>query len=76
MKRTRKTLCSVQRRPHADGNTILYEIFIVWSYLFYRLEEQLAGQRKLAGLINTLETFRAGHEELADWMFSKRLMTT
>ena len=46
------------------------------QYLFYRLEEQLAGQRKLAGLINTLETFRAGHEELADWMFSKRLMTT
>ena len=39
-----------------------------------RLDEQLSGQRQLAGHINTLENFRAGHEELADWMFSNQLM--
>jgi len=38
------------------------------------LDEQLSGQRQLAGHINTLENFRAGHEELADWMFSNQLM--
>ncbi len=38
------------------------------------LEEQLKGQRKLAGLINSLNTFRRDHEELADWMFSNQLL--
>jgi hypothetical protein len=41
-----------------------------------RLEEQLSGQRKLAGMVNTLETFRAGHEELADWMFSNQILSS
>ena len=45
------------------------------NYLFsQRLDEQLNGQRQLAGHINTLENFRAGHEELADWMFSNQLL--
>ena len=38
------------------------------------LEEQLAGQRHLAGLINTLSNFRLQHEHLADWMFSNQLL--
>lgn len=37
------------------------------------LEEQLTGQRKLAGLINSLNTFKRGHEELAQWMFDQNL---
>lgn len=38
------------------------------------LEEQLAGQRQLAGMINSLATFRQNHEHLADWMFSNQLL--
>ena len=38
------------------------------------LDEQLAGQRMLAGMINTLNTFRRDHEELADWMFNRQLL--
>jgi ferritin len=38
------------------------------------LEEQLGGQRHLAGLINSLSTFRRSHENLADWMFSNQLL--
>jgi len=37
------------------------------------LEEQLTGQRKLAGLINTFNNFKRGHEELAEWMFDQEL---
>ena len=37
------------------------------------MEEQLRGQRHLAGLINTLNNFRVDHEHLADWMFSNQL---
>merc|ERR1712105_435830 len=37
------------------------------------LEEQLAGQRHLAGLINTFNNFKRGHEELAEWMFDQEL---
>ena len=38
------------------------------------LEEQLGGQRKLAGMINNLNTFKREHEALADWMFSHELL--
>nr|ACO10536.1 Ferritin subunit precursor [Caligus rogercresseyi]ACO10541.1 Ferritin subunit precursor [Caligus rogercresseyi] len=38
------------------------------------LEEQMDGQRKLAGLINTLSNFRMDHEALGDWMFSESLL--
>ena len=38
------------------------------------LEEQLTGQRKLAGMINNLNTFKREHEALADWMFSQQLL--
>lgn len=38
------------------------------------LEEQFQGQRHLAGLINSLSTFRRDHEHLADWMFSNSLL--
>ena len=38
------------------------------------LQEQLAGQRELAGMINTLSNFRKDHEALADWMFSNNLL--
>ena len=38
------------------------------------LQEQLEGQRELAGLINTLTNFRKSHEDLADWMFSNSLL--
>ena len=38
------------------------------------LEEQLAGQRDLAGKINTLSNFRKNNAHLADWMFSNELM--
>ncbi len=38
------------------------------------LEEQLGGQRKLAGMINNLNTFKREHEALADWMFSQQLL--
>ena len=38
------------------------------------MEEQLNGQRHLAGLINTLSGFRVSHEHLADWMFSNQLL--
>ena len=38
------------------------------------LEEQLAGQRDLAGKINTLSNFRKTNAHLADWMFSNALM--
>merc|ERR1711942_559984 len=37
------------------------------------LEEQLQGQRSLAGLINTFNNFKRGHEELAEWMFDMEL---
>ena len=37
------------------------------------LEEQLDGQRMLAGMINSLNTFRRDHEDLADWMFDKEI---
>jgi len=37
------------------------------------LEEQLTGQRHLAGLINTLESFSLDHGELGEWMFDKEL---
>ena len=37
------------------------------------LDEQLAGQRELAGMINTINNFRRDHEDLADWMFSNSL---
>jgi len=37
------------------------------------LEEQLAGQRQLAGLINSLERFNRDHKELGEWMFDKEL---
>lgn len=39
------------------------------------LEEQLTGQRHLAGLVNTMSHFRRDHEHLADWMFSNHLLT-
>ena len=39
------------------------------------LEEQLGGQRKLAGMINSLSSFRKTHEHLADWMFSNQLLS-
>lgn len=38
------------------------------------LEEQLHGQRHLAGLINSLNSFRRDHEALADWMFNLQLI--
>nr|ACO11577.1 Ferritin subunit precursor [Caligus rogercresseyi] len=38
------------------------------------LEEQMDGQRKLAGLINTLSNFRMDHEALGNWMFSESLL--
>ena len=38
------------------------------------LDEQLGGQRKLAGMINNLNTFKREHEALADWMFSHQLL--
>ena len=37
------------------------------------LEEQLDGQRMLAGMINSLNTFRRDHEDLADGMFDKEI---
>jgi len=37
------------------------------------LEEQLNGQRHLAGLINTLEAFSRDHDEMAEWLFDKEL---
>merc|ERR1711970_143944 len=37
------------------------------------LEEQLQGHRNLAGLINTFNNFKRGHEELAEWMFDQEL---
>merc|ERR1712168_1493818 len=37
------------------------------------LEEQLNGQRHLAGLINTLESFSRDHNELGEWMFDKEI---
>merc|ERR1711971_82696 len=37
------------------------------------LEEQLGGQRHLAGLINTFNNFKRGHDELAEWMFDQEL---
>ena len=37
------------------------------------LDEQLAGQRELAGMINTINNFRRDHEDFADWMFSNSL---
>merc|ERR1712142_1391221 len=37
------------------------------------LEEQLNGQRHLAGLINTFNNFKRGHDELAEWMFDQEL---
>ncbi len=37
------------------------------------LGEQLEMQRQLAGMVNTLATFRRDHEQLADWMFSNQI---
>merc|ERR1712045_789442 len=37
------------------------------------MEEQYAGQRKLAGMINTFNNFKRGHEELAEWMFDQEI---
>merc|ERR1712045_285827 len=37
------------------------------------LEEQYQGQRHLAGLINTFNNFKRGHEEFAEWMFDQEL---
>lgn len=37
------------------------------------LEEQMQGQRMLAGHINTFNNFKRGHEELAEWMFDQEL---
>merc|ERR1711992_251417 len=37
------------------------------------LEEQLNGQRHLAGLINTFNNFKRGHPELAEWLFDQEL---
>merc|ERR1712025_771582 len=37
------------------------------------MEEQVQGQRQLAGLVNTLNTFKRGHEGLAEWMFDQEL---
>merc|ERR1711936_33361 len=37
------------------------------------LEEQMEGQRMLAGLINTFNNFKRGHQELAEWMFDQEL---
>merc|ERR1711990_35430 len=37
------------------------------------LEEQMQGQRHLAGLINTFNNFKRGHQELAEWMFDQEL---
>merc|ERR1712080_142674 len=37
------------------------------------LEDQLNGQRHLAGLINTFNNFKRGHDELAEWMFDQEL---
>merc|ERR1711892_1130632 len=37
------------------------------------LEEQMQGQRHLAGLINTFNNFKRGHDELAEWMFDQEL---
>merc|ERR1712211_140248 len=36
------------------------------------LEEQLNGQRHLAGLINSLESFSRDHTELGEWMFARK----
>merc|ERR1712121_159268 len=37
------------------------------------LEEQLNGQRHLAGLINSLESFSHDHTELGEWLFAKEM---
>jgi len=37
------------------------------------MTEQLEGQRKLAGLINTFNNFKRGHEDLAEWMFDQEI---
>merc|ERR1711970_540088 len=37
------------------------------------LEEQMVGQRQLAGLINTFNNFKRGHEDLAEWMFDQEI---
>merc|ERR1711970_818018 len=37
------------------------------------LEEQMGGQRQLAGLINTFNNFKRGHEDLAEWMFDQEI---
>jgi len=37
------------------------------------LEEQLTGQRHLAGLINTFNNFKRGHAEMAEWMFDQEI---
>merc|ERR1712110_805999 len=37
------------------------------------LEEQLTGQRQLAGLINTFNNFKRGHAEMAEWMFDQEI---
>ena len=38
------------------------------------LQEQHEGQRMLAGMINSLNTFRRDHEDLADWMFDQAIL--
>merc|ERR1711890_178043 len=37
------------------------------------MEEQHQGQRHLAGLINTFNNFKSGHEALASWLFDQEL---
>merc|ERR1712241_245128 len=37
------------------------------------LEEQLTGQRHLAGMINTFINFKRGHAEMAEWMFDQEI---
>merc|ERR1712209_234814 len=37
------------------------------------MTEQLEGQRKLAGMINTFNNFKRGHEDLAEWMFDQEI---
>merc|ERR1712018_439841 len=37
------------------------------------LEEQLTGQRHLAGMINTFNNFKRGHAEMAEWMFDQEI---
>ena len=53
-----------------DGGDFLSADYLTGTWL----QEQLEGQRELAGMINTLTNFRKSHEDLADWMFSNNLL--